>query len=226
MTVRSSLASRIRRPAPAPRVVHAAAVAEHFSHLDTDVVDHFFENFGFTMPLSLVSRLDRLCRARRPDLVVEFGAGVSTTVLADAVAPYGGFLLSVEADAEWLGPLRDRISQPQRVGFLVFAAGRDEDDRLNYPRLSELIRSCGRPGLVVIDGPAVANRFSPAALDAYRTLLSADCVVATDDTDRAENDEAAARLAQEFSLEKRDYGDPLFLNHRYSILYPAGTAED
>lgn len=78
-----------------------------------------------------------------------------------------------------------------------------------------------QPGLLVIDGPAHGDRFSDAALALYTTMLSREAVCAVDDTDRSENDRGAAELARACGLVKRDYGDPIYVHHRYSILTPA-----
>lgn len=212
--------SRTVRRAPSPRKAHAAAVAQHFRHLDPGVVDQFFENFGFTMPLSLLDKLQRICASERPELVVEFGAGVSTTVLQRAVSGHGGFLLSVENEATWVAATHERLPASADIAFLC-APGLTEAARINYPAVGRLLGDL-RAGLLVIDGPAHGERFSAEALALYERLLSPASFVAIDDTDREHEDGGAVALASRVGLDKHDFGDPLFPRHRYSVLAPRG----
>jgi hypothetical protein len=161
------------------------------------------------MPLSLVQQLVGLVEIRRPALVVEVGSGASTIALSAALET--GFLVSVEQDASFAAATARRLPCPERVA-LVCATD------------AAALGSLGAgwcPGLVAIDGPS-GDRFLEPWLALYRSLLSPECACAVDDTDRAENDRAAALLAKENGLVKHDFGDPLQPGHRYSLLLPAG----
>ena len=101
----------------------------------------------------------------------------------------------------------------------------DGDAGRRGPRLRalELLLAGLTPGLVIVDGPSQLPRFSAAAERLLVRLVSPGCAVVVDDTDRAANDEGAARLAAACSLRKVDYGDPIYTGHRYSLLLPAGV---
>lgn len=200
--------------------MHAAVVAEHFPHLDAAVVDQFFENFGFTMPLSLLDKFQQICDAYRPELVVEFGAGVSTRVLHAALRAYDGFLLSIENEASWVAKTHSDLPPSTQLAFLC-APGTTTATRINYPAVGRLLGDV-RPGLLVIDGPAHGERFSAEAVALYERLVSPATFVAIDDTDREHEDGGARALAERFALDKHDFGDPLFPRHRYSVLAPRG----
>lgn len=217
--IRGRVERTVRRP-PSPRKAHAAVVEREFSHLDGAIVSQFFDNFGFTMPLSLLDKLERICAARQPELVVEFGTGVSTRLLHAAVSAYDGFLLSIESEAAWIARAHDDLGASDHLAFLC-APGTEAATRINYPAVGRLLGDV-RAGLLVIDGPAHGERFSPEAIALYERLASPTTYVAIDDTDREHEDEGARMIAARFELEKRDYGDPMFPRHRYSVLVPRG----
>lgn len=210
--LRAAVGRRLREPEPDhPRDRLAAVVERDFASLDPAVVDAYFDNFGWAMPLSLVQQLVGLVESRRPGLVVEVGSGASTIALSATLGD--GFLVSVEQDADYAAATARRLGNAERVA-LVCAT--------NAAELATLAAGW-RPDLVVIDGPS-GDRFLEPWLRFYGSLLSADCPCAVDDTDRAENDRAATALAEENGLVKHDFGDPLQPRHRYSLLLPAGVA--
>jgi hypothetical protein len=209
------LRARLSPPteAPEPREQFAPLLHQELAALDSDVVDGFFANLGYTMPLSLVHQLVQLVRSRRPALAVEGGSGISTVALNAALAEHSGYLVSIEESQEFAGETFRGLKRPDRVA-LVCATGADE--------LAELAGGW-RPGLVAVDGPTGEPRFTEPWLRLYRSLLSSECVCAVDDTNREENDEAAALLARENELLKHDFVDPVSPGRHYSLLLPAGV---
>jgi predicted O-methyltransferase YrrM len=80
---------------------HVQARRRRASRIETD---------DWMLAAPALSVVDRLARMEQPELVLELGSGRSTIVLADAVASYGGRLVSLEHDPryyrrtqEWLG---------------------------------------------------------------------------------------------------------------------------
>jgi hypothetical protein len=203
-----------REQAPDLRSRYAPVMRHELAALDPAIVDGFFDNLGYAMPLSLVQQLVELVRERRPRLVVEVGSGISTAALNKALADQSGYLVSIEEDAEFALETLRALPAPDRVA-LVCATGGGE--------LADLLRGA-RPELVVVDGPTGQPRFEQPWLGLYRDLLSPECVCAVDDTHRPENDEAAASLAREKSLVKHDFADPAALGRHYSLLLPPGVA--
>ena len=196
-------------------------VEESFNDLSPTVTDAFFDNFGYTMPLSLISKINRLCRELKPFLVVEIGSGVSTMAIAKAIAKTNGVLISIEERIEYLKKTRSLLKNCTKSILLCSST----DGRINYNTLSKALSLKNKPELLVIDGPADEERFSADALKFYQELLFTNCVCAIDDTDREENDLGASRLARDFSLCKVDYRDPIYVNHQYSILFPSGKED-
>jgi hypothetical protein len=187
-----------------------AAAAASFAHLGDDVLEAFFANFGFAAPLALLSDLDALCRRLRPGAVAEIGSGVSTAVLARALEP-GAALLSIDQDLGYAARAAE-LAGPGAAVVFVCAADASELERM----------ACDswRAELVLVDGPAGADRFAEPLASLHRRLLSPEAVCVVDDTDRPENDRGASALAGELGLRRVDRGDPIYTSHRYSILFP------
>jgi hypothetical protein len=202
-----------REQPPDPRQQYAPLLREELANLDAAVVDGFFANLGYTMPLTLVHQLVELVRERRPAFAVEVGSGVSTVALNTALAEHSGYLVSIEESDSYAFETFRTLTRPDRVALVCATGG---------PELAELARGW-RPGLVVIDGPSAEPRFTEPWLRLYRFLLAPDCVCAVDDTHRDENDSAAALLADENRLRKHDFVDPVAPGRHYSLLLPAGT---
>lgn len=111
-----------------------------------------------------LARLVSLVQRRRPGLVVEFGSGWSTFVLAKALADQGcGRLVSVEADAEW-AELNRRCLPPSlkpHCEILHCPPMRSEHQGVpvfRHQGLPELA-----PDLVFLDGPALSPAVRAAA---------------------------------------------------------------
>lgn len=191
-----------------------AQAARAFPGLDKALIDGFYENVGYATPLGLVAHLQDLCRQLAPAVVVEVGSGLSTAALVAAL-PGESTLISVDENVEWLARAARGVTRP-RTAYIA-APG---ESGLDFEALRALLGDL-RPGILLVDGPSNHPRFSPPALRLYERIVTANCVVAVDDTDRAENDSACVELAARAELRKVDYGDPVYTNHRYSLLLPA-----
>lgn len=191
-------------------------------HLAFEVRDAYFANFGYSMPLSLISKINAVCSEIQPELVLEFGSGVSTLAVSNALSGTTGHLVSIDESISWLEKTYSILKRPDDV--ILICAGRE--GTLNYRLLSEVLSFIGMPELVIIDGPSQGDRFSDDAIMLFRELLSGRSVCVVDDTDREPNDLGAVQLANEFSLRKVDYDDPIYLEHQYSILFPPHIRDD
>jgi predicted O-methyltransferase YrrM len=210
--VRAALSGR--RRADDPRAGLEPLIRAEFGALDPAVIDGFFANFGFSMALSLVRRLVELVAERRPRLVVEVGSGISTVALNGALAGHGGYLVSLEQNVTHAAATARALPSPDLVALVCITGAAD--------RLAK-IAGGWEPGLVVVDGPAGEQRFSEPWLAFYRAVLSPGCLCAIDDTDRGENDAAAALLADAYGFRRWDFDDPVYARHRYSLLLPPGV---
>lgn len=206
-----------------PRQQFEKVLQTSFGQLSSAIIDGFFANFGYSMPLSLLDKIQSLCREIKPNLVIEFGSGLSTVVITEALSEYErGFLVSIDENMEWLARSYQSVGHVSRAAFICLPL----DDRINHAALSEYLSLKGKPELVIIDGPSKGARFSLAAIKIYHELLSSSCICIVDDTDREENDLGAMQLATDFSLRKNDYGDPIYVKHRYSVLLPAHIEDE
>lgn len=188
-----------------------------FGNLGPLIIDMFFANFGYAMPLSPIPRLDKLCRTLRQDLVIEFGSGVSAVAITDALVGSEGFLISIDESIKWLENTYRLVNHPPKAAFVCAPA----DGGINHTMLSKVLSLKGKPELVIIAGPSGGERFSEPALRLYQELLSTCCICAVDDTDREENNLGASQLVADFSLRRVDYSDPIYVHHQYSILLPS-----
>lgn len=195
---------------------------KQFPELNTKIIDHFYDNYGYTMPLSLLVKLKKICTTIKPKLVVEFGSGVSTIVISKAIVEYGGFLITFDESTEWINNTYKMIEEKINIAYICIP---NERERIDHEALEKYISLNIKPDLVVIDGPSGGPRFSNSAMRIYDKLLSSQCICCIDDTDRAENDNGAIQIKTKFSLLKQDYNDPVYVNHKYSILYPANIQE-
>lgn len=213
----SKLNALIGRRRPDPRTQHAEIVAKSFSDLPQTVVDAAFENFGYTLTLSFVQLLTRLCGLRKPQFVVEAGCGISTLALSAAIAPHDGLLVSLEQDVAWIARTSARLDAPESVLFIAVPP-RADGTAFDHAAVLQL-GSGWAADLVLVDGPA-NNRFGDDALELYRTILAPGGILAIDDTDREENAEAATSLGRDLGLKRMDFSDPIFTGHQYTLLVP------
>jgi predicted O-methyltransferase YrrM len=119
-------------------------------------------------------------RKLRPEVIVEFGSGCSTVVLAHALTLNGrGVLRSVEADSEWaaantralppaLEPVCEIVHSPvvecERFGVQGYLHAELPDVRADF---------------VYVDGPMLTAE-RPAAFDVFDLKLTRGCVIVVD----------------------------------------------
>lgn len=209
-----SIIKRIAKRKFTRRQQFKGVLQKSFGHLSPAIVDSFFANFGMSLPLSLLVKIKTICKEMKPNLVIEFGSGLSTVIISDSLSD--GYLVSIDQSIKWLENTYKLVNHKDKVAFMCIP----DSSGINHTALSKYFPFTGKADLVVIDGPSQGNRFSEHALRVYHDLLSSNCVCVVDDTDREENDLGAHKLAAEFSLRKCDYGDPIYVNHQYSILFP------
>jgi hypothetical protein len=202
-----------------PKRRYGPAVRERYGYLGEAVLEALFANYKMAMSVDLIARLDRLCRDLRPQLVVEFGSGVSTIAMQAALAGTGATLVSVEESIEWLERTARGIAT--REGLVLVAC---EDRHGPHAALARIVGPARRADLLVVDGPSGGRRFTDEAFGLFDTLAGPKTVWAIDDTHRPENDEAAARLARRLGARKLDYDDPLEGDRRFTFLVPADNS--
>ena len=177
--------NKIMKKKTTPRQQYEEVLRESFGHLNSAIVDNFFANFGYAMPLSLLVKIETICKETKPNLVIEFGSGLSTVIISDSLSDYeGGYLVSIDESMEWLENTYRLVNHKDKVAFVCVP----DSSGINHAALSNYFSSTLRPDLVVIDGPSQGNRFSKPALRVYNDLLTSNCVCVIDDTDREEND--------------------------------------
>jgi len=198
------------------RYKQIAKAKSYFPEFAPLVFEYFFTDFGYAMPLSLLAKIEKICKEIEPNLVIEFGSGLSTIVITDVLSGTEGFLISIDESMKWLAKSYQLVNHTSRGAFICLPY----NSGINHAALSKYLLAKAKPDLVIIDGPSRAARFSVFAMEVYSELLSPNCVCVVDDTDREENDLGASTLAAKFSLHKKDYGDPIYVSHQYSILFP------
>lgn len=152
----------------------------------------------------------------RPSMVVEFGSGVSTLVMADALHQNGhGKLISIEHSVHYGELTRESLRREEleswvdlRIGELepwthVHLNQRDGQAALWYPQ--SLLEDIEGIDMVLVDGPpgATCQYARYPALPALVERLSANATLWMDDTQRKEEKDICAAWAQRygFSLE-------------------------
>ena len=187
-----------------------------FPDFRQEILNAFLANFGYVLPLSLLAKIQTICKEIKPKLVIEFGSGLSTVVITDALSQSEGFLITIDESMKWLANSYQLVNHASQAAFICLP----DNGAINHAALSKYLLAKAKPELVIIDAPSGAERFSQPALEVCAELLSLDCVCVVDDTDREENDSGAGALATQFSLRKVDYDDPIYRKHQYSILLP------
>ena len=193
-----------------------------FPDFRKEILDGFLANFGYAMPLSLLAKIEMICKQIKPNLVIEFGSGLSTAVITDSLSGSESFLISIDESMKWLANSYELVINTSRVAFICLP----DNGGIKHSALPKYLLAKVKPELVIIDGPSRAGRFSEPACKVYNGLISPDCICIVDDTDRVENDSGARELAGKFSLRKVDYGDEIYAKHQYSILFPEHFDED
>ena len=186
-----------------------------YPNLDRYIINLFFENYGYSMPLSLLNKLNEICRAIKPKLVFEFGSGVSTILLASNLKKSGGEIFSFDESLEWIRDTYKKCPDIDNVSFIFAPSFK----KINYEIFTRNIDITKKADLLLIDGPT-GDRFTEPAKQLYAKLISSDTICVIDDTDREIDDKEAQELAEIHNLRKVDYKDPIYTRHKYSTLYP------
>lgn len=146
----------------------------------------------------------------RPSMVVEFGSGASTVVIADALKQNKkGKLLSIDHFADYAQKIAEQIQQEKLSDYVEFQSGELTEwteEHLSpkakwYPL--NLLDKLKKPiDLVFVDGPpGQTNPFARfPALPAIFNQLSDEAQVWLDDAMRADEQKICQHWAKEFKL--------------------------
>lgn len=135
----------------------------------------------------------RIMRARRPEVVVEFGSGVSTLLLGQVAREIGARLCSFEHDAEWHRRVRAWTAQRglEDTATTCLAPLRYDtgDGRTWYDRrvVADALPAAGI-GLVLVDGPprSAGHHARAGALPAVFERCAEEVTLVMDDCERPE----------------------------------------
>ncbi len=144
-------------------------------------------------------------KARKPELVLELGSGVSTLVAAYALQAQGaGRLLALEHDEQVAATTTRLLAEHQLTAVATVAHAPLEPvvvqgrERLWYAR--EPLQDIGAIDLLIVDGPPGVDgelaRYP--ALPLLMDRLSADAVIIVDDGDRDEERRTVALWLEQF----------------------------
>lgn len=136
--------------------------------------------------------VSRLIRNRRPRVIVELGAGVSTVLIATLLRQLGaGSLISVESDARYAETVRQRLEElgladwvTVIVADLVPHAG--PGGAGVWYDMGRVREVATRIDLLLVDGPSAAfgETVREPALDTFAPLLAPGAVIVLDDAKR------------------------------------------
>ena len=189
-----------------------------YPDIDNSVLDVYCSNYGWTAPISLIVKLKDICRRRHPKLVLEFGSGLSTLLLAKALEK-DSYLITVDQSMDYLYKTHKNMFCENKCKVMYVSW---KDGVIDYKVIKNMVGVGKKANLILIDGPAEGDRFSEKAVSLYENIMAPDSVCFVDDTDRSGNDEGAIYLAGELNMRKLDFKDPIFTKHRYSIILPEG----
>lgn len=186
-----------------------------YPDLEGFIIKPFLENYGYTMPISLLVKLSEITTKLKLQLVIEFGSGVSTILLVSNLKNTGGKMIVFDESLKWINNTYKKCLHIDNTLFIFVPA----KEKINYQTIAENINFNKKTDLLIIDGPS-RDRFTENARKLYDLLMSTETICVIDDTDREINEIEAKNLAKKHKLQKVDYKDPLYTKHKYSILYP------
>jgi predicted O-methyltransferase YrrM len=196
-------------------------IKRKYPNLESFIINLFWENYDYAMPISLLDKLDKISKDIKLKLIFEFGSGVSTILLANNLKGQEGRIFVFDESLKWIENTYKKCSNVDNIIFMFSPF----KQKINYQIFTEDIDINKRIDLLVIDGPT-EDRFTENANQLYDKLISSETICAIDDTDREVNDIEAQKLAEKHKLRKVDYKDPLYTNHKYSILYPLSVDDE
>jgi hypothetical protein len=132
-----------------------------------------------------LARIHRLIVARKPEVVLEFGVGFSTIVIAHALKTVGvGTLYTLDADAQWLENTRAKLGE-SLAGRVVFnhseveCAVHEGQLVVHYAKLPNIV-----PQFIYLDGPSpsdvkgnVRGLDFPLSDGRYRHIVASDILL-------------------------------------------------
>lgn len=144
-----------------------------------------------------------------PEIIVEFGSGVSTLILADGLRRRGaGKLLSIEHNEKYYEQTRSLIISNDLEGFVqleLCPISTIEINKIEHkwysivaPKLTNFLAG-GKVDFVLVDGPpAATQKFARyPALPVIKQHLSPDAIVILDDGARTDEEEIVRRWLSE-----------------------------
>lgn len=202
--------TRIRKLAGRPNALSPSTRAlsrQHRLASDHSLRDRLadFELGPWTIDGQTITFLERVIRTVRPNVILEFGSGVSTLCLATFLSLTGGEkVISIEQDEDHLQATESSL---RRAGLLEFAelhlvpvgpvrVGQDETVCYQLTELDPFPLFERIVDLVFIDGPAGEGPVRFGTLPMVLPYLSAECVFFMDDGLRDEEIETASRWQQ------------------------------
>jgi hypothetical protein len=154
--------------------------------------------------------------ARKPDLILEFGCGCSTVVMAQALKTNGGgFLYSVDADPYWASLARDAMPSYLSSFCEISYSPLEIVERNGVLGYKHLKLPAIAPNFVYLDGPALTKEVQIAIdiLDMEEKLPSDFCMVIDG---RWENAQYLRRhLKREYSFKDRKF----LFNSVFSLIH-------
>lgn len=186
-----------------------------YPNFDNYIFKLWAQNFGFALELHCLKRLEDLCQKIRPELIFEFGSGVSTVVLAKYAQDHDCKIFTFDEEFKYLKQAYNNIRRRYPTDKMTFIyAPKNYKDFLENLEVNKVV------DLLIIDGPT-GDRYNEAAKNFYYKIISPQTICVIDDTDREETNEEAEKIAKINSLKKVDYKDAFYsANHQYSILFP------
>lgn len=145
---------------------------------------------GFSMYPDLISIILEHIEKTKPQLVVEFGSGMSTIFIGELLKRQGGRLISIEHDAEYARAQQQSLKKFEIEDFVDLRVAPISEKRhapFNLPWYqSDILDDIDTVDLVIVDGPPMAIgdevRYPGVAMFADR--LSPGGAIILDDADR------------------------------------------
>lgn len=160
---------------------------------------------GYAVSPDFACELARIVRALEPDLVVEFGSGVSTVISAYALSRNGhGRIVSLDHDADWCANSRALIAEHglESIAEVVHAPLTPLDlhgeQWLWYDMRA--ITPLDSIDLLVVDGPPghIQSLARYPSVPVMLERLRPEGAILLDDTDRDDEQEMLGRWSREF----------------------------
>jgi predicted O-methyltransferase YrrM len=155
---------------------------------------------GWTLPPATIDFIERVIQDRRPDVVLEFGSGVSTVCLAQFMRELHDdakriYVLSVEEHEKYATATRGLLASLGLAENVVVIVAPVKDQSLGgtrarcyaLPSISGLQALLGnrRADLVVVDGPTLGSKGSRfATVIVARDLIAEGATILLDDARR------------------------------------------